>query len=91
MCGDPDLVAAPEPTPEELEMCEALEHEDPDDPEPVDAEKAIYDKQAVLTVRTEAVSIAKTEFGMELNSDEAQTAVGLLPKVWLVLYVREFY
>jgi len=88
---DPDLIAVPEPTREELEMCEALECEDLDDPEPVDAEKAAHDKQAVLTVQTEAVLMAKTKFGMELDSDEAQTAVGLLPKVWLVFDAREFY
>lgn len=64
-------------------MCEALEHGDLDDLEPVDTEKAAHDKQAVATVRTEAVSIAKTEFGIELNPDEAQAAVGLFPKVWL--------
>ena len=92
-CGrnDPDLVVAPEPTHKELEMCEALEYEDLDDPEPVDAEKVAHDKQAVLTVQTEAVLIAKTEFGMELDSDEAQTAVGLLLKVWSILDAREFY
>ena len=79
--NDPDLVAASEPTHEELEMCEALEYEDPDDLEPVDADKTAHDKQAVATVRTEAVSIAKTKYNIELNTDEAQTAVGLFPKV----------
>lgn len=63
-------------------MCEALECEDPDGVEPLDADKVAHDKQAVSTVRTEAVLIAKTEFGLELNADEAQTAVGLFPKVW---------
>lgn len=70
-------------------MCKALECDDPDNLEPVDAEKAAHDKQAVSTVRSEAVLIAKTEFGMELNSEEAQTAVGLLPKVWLTPRIRE--
>jgi len=79
--NDPDLIMAPEPTHEELEMCEVLENEDPDDHESVDPEKNAHDKQAVATVRTEAVAIAKTRFRMELDSDEAQTAVGLLPKV----------
>ena len=85
-CGgnDPDLPTVLEPTREELEMCDALEHGDPDDLEPVDAEKTAHDKQAVTTVRTEAVSIAKTKFGIELNSDEAQTVVGLFPKVWYI-------
>ena len=93
MCGrnDLDLIAAPEPTPKELEMCEALEYEDPDDSKLVDADKTAHDKQAVTTVRTEAVLIAKTKFNMELNSEEAQTAVGLFPKVWIALHLRNFY
>jgi hypothetical protein len=69
-------------------MCEVLECLDPDNLDSVDADKAAYDKQAVATVRSEAVAIAKTKFGMELGSDEAQTAVGLFPKVWLVLRLR---
>lgn len=88
--NDPDLVMAPEPTHEELEMCEALEYEDPDDLEPVDADKTAHDKQAVATVRTEAVSIAKTKFNIELDTDEAQTAVGLFPKVFLAVHLKNF-
>lgn len=86
---DPDLIAAPPPTHEELEICEALENDDPDDLEPVDADKANHDKRAVSTVRTEAVSLAKTVFGLELDSDEARTAVGLFPKVQLALHPRK--
>ena len=59
--NDPDIVAVPEPTPEEIKMCAALEGADLDDTETVDADKAIHDKQAVATVRTEAVAIAKAK------------------------------
>lgn len=69
-------------------MFEELEHGNPDDLDQVDLEKSAHDKQAVATVRTEAVSIAKTEFGMELDSDEAQTAIGLFPKVWFGLHQK---
>lgn len=81
-CGasDPDF-ATPEPTAEELEMCEALENMDPEDTELVDADKSAYDKEAISKVRTEAVRIARTEFQLELSSGEAQTALGLFPKV----------
>ena len=79
--ADPDLIAVPEPTPEEAEMCAALESADIEDVEDVDADKATHDKQAVATVRTEAVAIAKSKYKMELNSEEAQTALGLFPKV----------
>jgi len=78
--GDRDVIAASEPTTEELEMCEMLENPDPD-VEPIDADKAAYDKEAVSNVRTAAVAIAKTQFKMELTADEAQTALGLFPKV----------
>lgn len=62
-------------------MCAVFESADLDDAETVDADKAVHDKQAVANVRTEAVAIAKTEFNMELNSEEGQTALGLFPKV----------
>lgn len=62
-------------------MCAALESADIEDVEDVDADKATHDKQAVATVRTEAVAIAKSKYKMELNSEEAQTALGLFPKV----------
>ena len=48
--NDPDLIAVPEPSPEEVEMCAALEGVDIDDIEAVDADKAIHDKQAVASV-----------------------------------------
>ena len=63
-------------------MCAALESADIEDVEDVDADKATHDKQAVATVRIEAVAIAKSKYKMELNSEEAQTALGLFPKVW---------
>ena len=90
-CGgnDPDLAAALEPTSEEAEMCEELEFEDQDDTEVVDVEKVAHDKQAVASVRTEAVLIAKTKFRIELDSDEANAALGLFPKVWFSLYLRD--
>jgi hypothetical protein len=84
--GDPDLVTAPEPTTEELEMCETLEDADVDNAESVDADKGAYDKEAVSTVRTEAVKIAKAKFHLELSADEAQTALGLFPKVWFIIF-----
>ena len=62
-------------------MCAALEDADLEDVEAVDLDKAVHDKQAVATVQTEAVTIAKVKYKMELNSEEAQTAVGLFPKV----------
>jgi len=37
--GDADLVAIPEPTPEEAKLCAALEGADPDDVEGIDAGK----------------------------------------------------
>ena len=58
----------PEPTHKELEMCEALELEDQDDPELVDPDKVTHNQQAVSTIHTEAVAIAKTKFKLELNS-----------------------
>lgn len=61
-------------------MCEVLEYEDPDDLEPVDVDKTAHDKQAVTTTQTQAVSIAKVKFNMELDANEAQTVVGLPPK-----------
>jgi len=84
--NDPDLVAAPEPTPNEAEICAGLEGAELDDIEGVDADKAIHDKQAVATVWSEAVAIAKTKYKMELTSDEAQTALGLFPKVCFALF-----
>ena len=83
--NDPDLVSVPEPTPEEAEMCAALEGVDLDDAEGADIDKTIHDKQAVASVRTKAVAIAKIKYKMELNSEEAQTALGLFPKVCLML------
>lgn len=83
--NDPDLVSVPEPTPEEAEMCVALEGADPDDAEGADIDKTIHNKQAVASVRTEVVAIAKIKYKMELNSEEAQTALGLFPKVCLML------
>ena len=62
-------------------MCEILENTDPDDVEPIDGDKTAYDKEAVSNVRTAAVAVAKTKFKMELTTDEAQTALGLFPKV----------
>ena len=79
--GNPDIIVASEPTTEELEMCEILENTDPDDVEPIDGDKTAYDKEAVSNVRTAAVAVAKTKFKMELTTDEAQTALGLFPKV----------
>ena len=79
--NDPDLIAVPEPTPEEVGMCAALEDADLEDVKAVGLDKAVHDKQAVATVRTEAVTIAKVKYKMELNSEEAQMAVGLFPKV----------
>jgi hypothetical protein len=62
-------------------MLAALEGAELDDVEPVDAEKITHNKQAIATVRTGAVAIAKTKYKMELNPEEAQTALGLFPKV----------
>ena len=87
--NDPDLVAIPEPTPEDAEMCVALEAADLDDVEGIDPGKSDHDKQAVASVRTEAVAIAKTKYKLELDSEEAQTALGLFPKVWFTSFPRD--
>ena len=79
--NDLDLVEVLEPTHEELEMCAVLNSIDPDDTDPVDAEKSAHDKHAVASVWTEAVQIAKVKHKTELNSDEAQTALGSFLKV----------
>lgn len=76
-----------EPTPEELDMCAALDSIDPDEADPVDVDKSAHDKRAVASVRTEAVRIAKVDYKMDLDSDEATTALGLFPKVWLILFI----
>ena len=71
-------------------MCAALEGVDPDDVEGIDLGKSDHDKQAVAGVRTEAVAIAKTKYKLELNSEEAQTALGLFPKVWFTLIPHDW-
>ena len=79
--GNPDIIAASEPTTEELEMCEILENTDLDDVEPIDGDKTAYNKEAVLNIWTAAMAVAKTKFKMELTMDEAQTTLRLFPKV----------